>query len=95
MNLRPLNDHVILTRAKADTVSKGGIFIPPGAQEKTSEGVVVAVGPGQTLETGTVKALDVKVGDTVLFDKHSSSEVKIHGEDYVVLREYSIICVLN
>lgn len=92
--LRPLQDHVIVTRVKADAVSKGGIYIPPTAQEKTSEGVVVAVGNGQVLENGTVRPLDVKVGETVLFDKFSGSEVKISGEEYVVLRECNIICVL-
>lgn len=95
MKLRPLHDHVIVTRTKADTVSKGGIYIPPTAQEKTSEGIVVAVGTGQVLENGNVRPLDVKVGDSVLFDKFSGSEVKINGEEYVVLREHNIICAVN
>lgn len=95
MKLRPLHDHVIVTRAKADSVSKGGIYIPPTAQEKTSEGIVVAVGNGQVLENGTVRPLDVKAGDSILFDRFGGSEVKISGEEYVVLREHSIVCVLS
>lgn len=95
MNLKPLHDHVLITRAKADTVSKGGIYIPPTAQEKTSEGVVVAVGNGQILENGTVRPLDVKVEDIVLFDKFGGSDVKINGEEFVVLREQNIICVIS
>lgn len=95
MEIRPLYDHVIVTRAKSDTVSKGGIYIPPAAQEKTSEGVVVAVGHGQVLENGTVRPLEVKVGDSVLFDKYGAVEVKISEEDFVVLREQSIVCVLS
>ena len=95
MKLKPLYDHVIVTRAKADTVSKGGIYIPPAAQEKTSEGVVVAVGKGQVLENGKVHPLEVKVGDVILFDKYGAVEVKISGEEYIVLREQNIVCILN
>lgn len=95
MKLRPLHDHVIVTRVKADTVSSGGIFIPPTAQEKTTEGIVVAAGNGLITETGTVIPLDVKSGDHVLFDKYSGSEVKISGEEFVVLREQNIVCVLE
>lgn len=95
MTFRPLYDHVIVTRVKADEVSKGGLFIPATAQEKTTEGTVVAVGKGIRSDDGTVWPLDVKPGDHVLFDKYSSAEVKIDGEDYVVLRENGIICILN
>lgn len=95
MKFRPLHDHVIVTRAKADDVSKGGIYIPPTAQEKTSEGVVVAVGTGIVLENGTVRPLDVKPGDKVLFDKYAGGDVTIHGEEFVVMRENGIICILD
>lgn len=95
MKLRPLHDHVIVTRVKADTVSPGGIFIPPTAQEKTTEGIVIAVGNGRIMENGTVTPLDVKKGDHVLFEKYSGAEVKINGEDFVVLLEQNIICVLD
>lgn len=95
MNFKPLNDNVIVTRSKSDTVSKGGIYIPPTAQEKTSQGVVVAVGDGLPLDNGTVRPLTVKIGDTVLFDKFAASDVNINNEEYVFLRESSIICVLN
>ena len=95
MKFRPLHDHVIVTRVKADEVSKGGIFIPPTAQEKTTEGVVVAVGTGIVLEDGTVRPLDVKPGDKVLFDKYAGGDVTIHGEEFVVMRENGIICILD
>lgn len=94
MKLKPLYDHVIVSRAKADTVSKGGIYIPPTAQEKTSEGVVIAVGPGKVLGNGSLHPLDVQVGDTVLFDKYGATEIKVNGEEYIVLREQNIVCVL-
>lgn len=95
MNFKPLYDNVIVTRSKSDTVSKGGIYIPPTAQEKTSQGIVVAVGDGQPLDNGTVRPLTVKVGDTVLFDKFAASDININNEEYVFLRESSIVCVLN
>lgn len=95
MKFKPLHDHVIVTRAKAEDVSKGGIYIPPTAQEKTSEGVVVAVGSGIVLENGTVRPLDVKPGDKVLFDKYAGGDVTIHGEEFVVMRENGIICILD
>lgn len=94
MKMRPLHDHVIVTRIEPDTVSKGGIFIPPTAQEKTTEGLVIAVGNGVHLENGTIRPLDVKKGDRVLFEKYAGAEVKINGEDFTVLRENNVICVL-
>lgn len=95
MNCKPLHDNVIITRAKADDVSKGGIYIPTTAQEKTTEGTVVAVGDGLRAQDGTIYPLAVKPGDRVLFEKHAGAEVKINGEDFVVLREFNIICILN
>ncbi|HVI39879.1 MAG TPA: co-chaperone GroES [Anaerovoracaceae bacterium] len=95
MNCKPLHDNVLVRRAKADDVSKGGIFIPTTAQEKTTEGEVVAAGDGLRAQDGTVYPLAVKPGDRVLFEKHAAAEVKIDGEDLVVLREFNIICILN
>lgn len=94
MKMRPLHDHVIVTRVEPDTVSKGGIYIPPTAQEKTTEGLVIAVGNGVHLENGTIRPLDVKKGDRVLFEKYAGAEVKINGEEFTVLRENNVICVL-
>lgn len=95
MKIRPLHDHVIISRVKPDDTSKGGIFIPTTAQEKTSEGIVMAIGTGHLLESGTVVPLSVKNGDRILFDKFAGAEIKIGGEDFVVLREQNIIGVVD
>jgi len=95
MNIRPLQDRVILKRLKEEEKTKGGIIIPDTAKEKPVEGEVVAVGNGKVLEDGTVKALDVKVGDRVLFGKYSGTEVKLDGEDRLICREEDILAVLE
>lgn len=95
MKIRPLHDHIIVSRVAADSQSKGGIFIPLSAQEKTTEGVVMAVGNGHLLESGTVVPLAVVVGNRVLFEKFSGSEIKLGGEEFVVLREQNIIGVVD
>lgn len=94
MKIRPLHDRVIVKRLEAETKSAGGIVIPDTATEKPIKGEVVAVGNGKVLEDGKVRALDVKVGDKVLFGKYSGTEVKVDGQDLVVMKEDDIMAVL-
>ena len=95
MKIRPLHDRVILKRMEEETTSAGGIVIPDSAAEKPMRGKVIAIGKGKRLESGDVVALDVKVGDTVLFGKYSGTEVKVDGEDLLVMREEDIMGVLE
>jgi len=95
MNIRPLHDRVIVKRVEEETKTAGGIVLPGSAAEKPSEGVVLAVGSGKPLDNGQVRALEVKVGDKVLFGKYSGSEVKVDGEQYIVMREEDILGVLG
>jgi chaperonin GroES len=95
MKIRPLHDRVVIKRLKEEEKTKGGIVIPDTAKEKPVEAKVVAVGNGKILEDGSVRALDVKVGDTVLFGKYTGSEIKLGGEDHVVLREEDILAVIE
>ena len=94
MNLRPLHDRVIVKRQEKETTTAGGIVLASSAAEKPSEGVVVAVGPGKIVD-GTLRPLDVKAGDRVLFGKYTGSEVKVDGEDYVIMREEEIFAVIQ
>src|SRR4030095_10304893 len=95
MSLRPLQDRVIVTRVKEEGMTKGGIVIPDTAKEKPVEGKIIAVGNGKVLENGSVRKLDVKAGDTILFGKYSGTEVKIDGEDRLILREDDILGVIE
>ena len=95
MKIRPLHDRVILKRMEEETTSAGGIVIPDTAAEKPMRGEIVAVGKGKRLDSGEVVALDVKVGDTVLFGKYSGTEVKVNGEDLLVMREEDIMGVIE
>ena len=95
MKIRPLQDRIVVRRVKEDEKTKGGLFIPDSAKEKPVEAMVLAVGNGKILEDGTVRKLDVKAGDRVLFGKYTGSEVKIDGEDALILREDDIIGVLE
>ena len=95
MTIRPLQDRVIIKRVKEEEKSKGGIIIPDTAKEKPIEGKVIAVGNGKVLEDGTVRKLDVKAGDTVLFGKYSGTEVKIDGVEYVIMTERDILAVIG
>ena len=95
MNIRPLHDRVIVRRLEEERMSAGGIVIPDSATEKPAEGEVLAVGNGKQLDTGEVRSLDVKVGDKVLFGKYSGSEVKVGGEDLLVMREEDIMGVIE
>ena len=95
LKIRPLHDRVILQRLDAETKSPGGIVIPDSAAEKPIRGKIVAVGKGKILENGTVRPLDVKVGDHVLFGKYSGTEVKVDGDDLLVMREEDIMAVIE
>jgi chaperonin GroES len=95
MKIRPLHDRVIIKRLEEDKTSPGGILIPDSAAEKPVRGEVMATGNGKLLENGTVRPLDVKVGDKVLFGKYSGNEVKVDGADYLVMREDDIVAVLG
>ncbi|QKT03235.1 co-chaperone GroES [Ectothiorhodospiraceae bacterium 2226] len=95
MNIRPLHDRVIVRRMEEERTSAGGIVIPDTAKEKPAQGEVVAVGNGKILENGEVRKLDVKPGDKVLFGKYAGSEVKISGEELLVMREEDIMGVIE
>ena len=95
MKIRPLHDRVIVKRLEEERTSPGGIVIPDTAAEKPMQGKIVAVGKGKILEDGTVRALDVKVGDKILFGKYSGNEVKVDGEDLVVMREEDVMAVIE
>jgi chaperonin GroES len=95
MNIRPLHDRVLIKRQEEDTTSPGGIVIPDTAKEKPIKGEVVAVGNGKILDNGEVRALDVKVGDLVLFAKYSGTEVKLNGAEYLVMREDDIMGIVE
>ncbi|NOU21831.1 MAG: co-chaperone GroES [Methyloglobulus sp.] len=95
MNIRPLHDRVIVKRVEEETTTPGGIVLPGSAAEKPSQGKVLAVGSGKQLDNGQVRALEVKVGDKVLFGKYSGNEVKVDGEDLIVMREEDIMGILG
>ena len=95
MNIRPLHDRVIVKRQEEERTSPGGIVIPDSATEKPIRGEVTAVGKGKILESGDIRPLDVKVGDKVLFGKYSGTEVKVEGEDLLVMREEDIMAVIE
>ena len=95
MNIRPLHDRVLVKRSEEEKKSPGGIVIPDSAAEKPIQGKVVAVGNGKALENGEFRPLDVKAGDKILFGKYSGTEVKLDGEEYVVMREDDIMAVLG
>ena len=95
MKIRPLHDHILVKRVKEEEKTKGGIIIPDTAKEKPQEGKVVAVGKGKILEDGKLVALDVKKGDRILFNKYAGNEVKIEGEEHLILREDDILGVLE
>lgn len=95
MNIRPLHDRVLVKRVEEEKTSPGGIVIPDSATEKPIQGEIIAVGNGKLLENGELRALDLKKGDKVLFGKYSGTEVKVSGEDYLVLREDDIMGVIE
>jgi chaperonin GroES len=95
MKLRPLHDRVIIKRMEEERLSAGGIVIPDTATEKPIRGEVVAVGNGKILENGSVRALAVKAGDKVLFGKYSGTEVKVDGQEFLVMREEDLMAVIE
>ncbi len=95
MKIRPLHDRVIVKRVEEERTSAGGIVLPDSATEKPSQGEVLAVGNGKLLDNGDMRALDVKVGDKILFGKYAGNEVKVDGEELIVMREEDIMGVLE
>jgi chaperonin GroES len=95
MKIRPLGDRILVKRIQEEEKTKGGIIIPDTAKEKPQEGQVIAVGKGKTTDDGKVIAPDVKAGDRILFGKYSGTEVKIEGEEHLILREDEIVGVLE
>ena len=95
MKIRPLHDRVIVKRLDEERTSPGGIVIPDSAAEKPVQGKIVAVGKGKILEDGNVRPLDVKVGDKILFGKYSGTEVKVEGEELLVMREEDVMAVIE
>ena len=95
MKIRPLYDRILATRVAEDEKTAGGLFIPDTAKEKPLQAVVVAVGNGKLLDSGSTRALTVKAGDKVLIGKYSGSEVKLEGKDHIILREDDILAILD
>ena len=95
MRFRPLHDRVVIRRLESEEKTKGGIIIPDTAKEKPQEGEVIAVGPGARDENGQIQALDVQVGDRILFGKWSGTEVRIDGEDLLIMKESDIMGVIE
>ena len=95
MKIRPLHDRVIVKRLEEERTSAGGIIIPDSATEKPIQGKIVAVGKGKILESGEVRALELKVGDKVLFGKYGGTEVKIDGKELLVMREEDVMAVIE
>ena len=95
MKLRPLHDRVIVKRLEEEKTSPGGIVIPDSAAEKPVRGEIVAAGNGKVLDNGSVRPLDVKVGDKILFGKYSGTEVKVDGDDLLVMREEDIMAIIE
>ena len=95
VKIRPLHDRVVIRRTEEERTSPGGIVIPDTAAEKPIRGVVVAVGKGKILESGEVRALDLKKGDKVLFGKYTGTEVKVDGEEVLVMREDDVMAVIE
>jgi chaperonin GroES len=94
MKIRPLHDRILVKRLDAEQKTKGGIIIPDSAKEKPIEAMVIAVGNGRTNDKGEVRALEVKAGDRILFGKYSGTEVKIDGEEHLIMREDDVLAVL-
>ncbi len=95
MNIRPLGDRLLVKRIEEEEKSKGGIIIPDSAKEKPQEGKVVAVGKGKMLEDGKMVPLEVKAGDRILFGKYSGTDVKIEGEEHLIMREDDVLGIIE
>jgi chaperonin GroES len=95
MKFKPLHDRILAKRIAEEEKTKGGIIIPDAAKEKPQEGIVVAVGDGKTLENGTKTPLQVKAGDKILFGKYSGTEIKVDGEEHLILREDDVLGIVE
>jgi chaperonin GroES len=95
MKIKPLHDRVIVQRVEEEETTKGGIIIPDSAKEKPIEGKVLAVGSGKTMDNGQVRPLEVKEGDRILFGKYAGTEIKIEGEEHLIMREDDIIAIVE
>ena len=95
MNLKPLNDRVLIKRLDGETTTSGGIIIPDNAKEKPMEGEVVAAGNGKILDDGKVRPLEVKTGDRVFFRKYAGTDINVEGVDYLIMREEEILAVVD
>ncbi|MDH5217624.1 MAG: co-chaperone GroES [Gammaproteobacteria bacterium] len=95
MNIRPLHDRVVVRRTEEERTSQGGIIIPDSAAEKPSQGEIVAAGNGKITDSGDVRPMDVKVGDKILFGKYAGTEIKVDGEELLVMREDDIVAVVQ
>ncbi len=95
MNFRPLNDRVLVKRVEEETKTAGGIIIPDSAKEKPLQGEVLAVGAGKIQEDGTVRPIDIRVGDKVLFGKYGGTDIKVDGEDRIILREDDVLGIVE
>mgnify|MGYP003580920612 CR=1 FL=1 len=95
MKIRPLHDRILVKRQEEKEMKKGGIIIPDSAKEKPQEGKVIAVGNGKVTDDGKKISLDVKTGDRILFGKYSGSEVTLDNEEYLILREEDVLCILE
>ena len=95
MKFRPLHDRIVIRRIEGEDKTKGGVIIPDTAKEKPQEGEVIAVGPGARDESGTIQALDLKVGDRILFGKWSGTEVKLDGEELLIMKESDIMGIIE
>ena len=94
MNVRPLNDRVLVKRLEEETKTAGGLFIPDSAKEKPTRGKVIAVGSGRSNDDGVRKPLDVKAGDHILFGKYAGTEIKVDGDELIIMREDDILAVI-
>jgi len=95
MSIRPLHDRVLVRRAEEETTTASGIVLPGSAQEKPMQGEIIAAGNGKILTDGTIRALDVKIGDKIVFGKYSGTEVKLDGEELLMMREEDIMAVVE
>ena len=95
MNIRPLYDRIIVKRVEAEEKTKGGLIIPDTAKEKPIEGEIIAVGNGKILDDGSVRGLEVKKGDRILFGKYSGTEIKLDGQEHLILREDEVLAVVE
>jgi chaperonin GroES len=95
MKIRPLHDRILVKRIEEEEKTKGGIIIPDTAKEKPQEGKVIAVGAGKVLEDGKVRPMDVKAGDRILFSKYAGTDVKVDGDDLIIIREDDVLGILS